>query len=142
MADPATLYAQSCHDVGLEVTQTILRKVSSALSILGSSGILVVVWSKWRMDRARVDPYQRIMAVYSVYDLLLSFFFFFLGPWMAPAATGYWSAAGNAATCSAQGFSLSFGGIGSTASAFRGSVDCWRRTLFSPCSRILHSSAK
>ena len=133
MADPAALYEQSCRDVSYEVTKTILVKVSSALSLFGSSRILVLVRRARRANGARVNPYQRIMAAYSVYDLFLSFFLFFLGPWMVPAAAGYWSAAGNAATCSVQGFSLSFGGIGSTASTCQGSVACGRRTVFSPC---------
>ena len=55
-------------------------KVSAALSILGSSVILALLWSQWRMDHKTVDPYQRIMVAYSLYDLLFSSFFWFLGP--------------------------------------------------------------
>ena len=89
--DPSGLYyGQTCnHDLSLQVAYTIVMKVSAALSILGSSVILALLWSQWRMDHKTVDPYQRIMAAYSLYDLLFSFFFWFLGPWMVPTATGY-----------------------------------------------------
>ena len=145
--DPAGLYdGQSCgRDLSYEVASAIVMKVSAALSILGSGVILSLLWRQWRTDRKRVDPYQRIMAVYSLCDLLFSFFVWFLGPWMVPAATGYWSAAGNAATCSVQGFFYWFGSMGSVVSTFRGAVNCCRRTAShaaSSCRRILRRSAK
>ena len=112
------------------MTKTVLNKVSSALSILGSGYILALVGGKWRTEPASADSYQRIMAIYSAFDLLFSFFFFFLGLWLIPAATGWWSAASNPATCSMQGFFCFFGGLGSVASILRGTVDSQRpRTL-------------
>ena len=113
--DPTGLYdgQSGGFDLSYQVTSTIVTKATAALSVVGSSVILSLVWSQWRTDRKKVDPYQRIMAAYSLYDLLDSFFAWFLGPWMVPAATGYWSATGNVATCSAQGFFFMFGVMGS-----------------------------
>ena len=122
--DHAELYDQShCeedrgYDLSFQVSQTILFKVSAALSIAGSSVVLSLLWCQWRTDRKNVDSYQRIMAAYSIYNLLFSFFVWFLGPWMAPAAMGWWSAAGNVATCSAQAFFYWFGLAGSAVSMF------------------------
>ena len=129
--DPAGLYDGQTHnhDLSYQMTHAIIMKVSAALSMLGSSVILSLIWSQWRTDRKSVDPYQRIMAAYSLYDLLWSFFAYFLGPWMVPAATGWWSAAGNAATCSAQGFFFWFSGMGSVVSTFQGPVSCRRHAL-------------
>ena len=62
-----------------------------------------------------MDPYQRIMAGLSAYDVLLSSFFYVMGTWMTPRETGWWGAAGNVYTCSAQGFFLIFGYVGVSA---------------------------
>jgi len=71
---------------------------------MGSSHILALVYKKWKHDRSRVDPYQRIMAGYSAFDILFSFFYWFLGSWMTPRETGWYGAVGNTATCAMQGF--------------------------------------
>jgi len=55
-----------------------------------------------------IDPYQRIMIGYSIFDILFSFFFWFLGTWMTPSETGWWGAVGNEYTCTAQGFFFVF----------------------------------
>ena len=52
-----------------------------------------------------MDPYKRIMAALSVYNVLLSISVYFMGTWMTPWETDWWGAAGNAYTCSAQVFS-------------------------------------
>ena len=57
-----------------EVTRVIVAKISGALSCFGSGAIVQFVWKKWRKRRASVDPYQRIMAGLSAYDVLFSFF--------------------------------------------------------------------
>jgi len=97
-----------------EMAQVISTKVSSALSITGSCYIFGIVGGKWRKNRASLDPYQRIMALYSIYDILFSFFYYFLGSWMTPGESGWWGATGNATTCSIQGFFFFFGGNGVT----------------------------
>jgi len=51
------------------------------------------------------------MAGYSVFDILYSFFYWFLGSWMTPKETGWYGAVGNTATCTMQGFFF-FMGIG------------------------------
>ena len=76
------------------------------------------------MNRGKIDPYQRIMAAYSIYDLLVSFFAYFLGPWMPPAAASYWSDVGNTAACSMQRFFYWFSGMGSLVSIFLNAVNC------------------
>ena len=80
----------------------IVAKISGALSCFGSGEIVQLVWKKWR--RSSLDPYQRIMAGMSAYDVIISFFVFVMGTWMTPLETGWWGAAGNVSTCSAQGF--------------------------------------
>mmetsp|Transcript_42093 Transcript_42093/g.88339 ORF Transcript_42093/g.88339 Transcript_42093/m.88339 type:complete len:413 (+) Transcript_42093:126-1364(+) len=93
-----------------EIARVLVRKISSSLSILGSTHILSLVWKKWRLDGpTKMDPYQRIMAMYGVFDILFSFFYFFLGTWMTPAETGWWGAVGNEKTCTMQGFFFMIG---------------------------------
>ena len=89
-----------------EYAHAIVMKILGALSCLGSGAIVQLVWKKWR--RSNVDLYQRIMARLSAYDVDLSFFVFFMNTWMTPLETGWWGAAGNVYTCSAQGFFFVF----------------------------------
>jgi len=96
-----------------ELTKMLAQKISAALSIMGSGYILALVGGKWRKKKSSVDPYQRIMAMYSVYDILFSFFFWFMGSWMTPTETGWLGASGNTVTCSIQGFAHSAFGLGS-----------------------------
>jgi len=105
-SSPDQFYAPySClENASQEVTRVICQKLSSSISILGSSYILALVYKKWKHDRSRVDPYQRIMAGYSIFDILYSFFYWFLGSWMTPNETGWYGAVGNTATCTMQGF--------------------------------------
>jgi len=100
------LYASnSCmENVSQEIVRAILPKLSSFLSIMGSSFILWMVWRKWKNDKMGIDPYQRIMIGYSIFDILFSFFYWFLGTWMTPSETGWWGALGNEQSCTAQGF--------------------------------------
>ena len=109
--------------LGQEVTKQVVSKVSATLSILGSSYIVKFVWTKWRTNRASLDPYQRIMAATCIVEVLFSFFVFFLGSWMTPVATGWWGAAGNGFTCSIQGFFHYFGSIGNGVSSRPSSGD-------------------
>ena len=124
-ATPPDLYElYSCMaDPGREVAKSVVEKASATLSILGSGYISLFVWGKWRANRVGVDPYQRIMAAYSVFDILISFFPFFLGTWMAPVDTGWWMAVGNTATCSVQGFFNIFGFVGSAVNSRSSGVD-------------------
>jgi len=94
-----------------EIARVVCQKIFSSFSIMGSSHILALVYKKWKHDRSRLDPYQRIMAGYSVFDIVYSFFYWFLGSWMTPKETGWYGAAGNTATCTLQGFFF-FMGIG------------------------------
>jgi len=87
-----------------EVIRVVAQKISSALSIMGSSHILMTVWKTWRRAKSSVDSYQRIMVGFSIFDILFSFFYWFLGTWMTPSETGWWGAVGNNQTCSMQGF--------------------------------------
>ena len=70
-----------------EAAVVIVMKITGALSCFGSGSIVQFVWKKWRKRRASVDPYQRIMAAMSVYDVLFSFFVFGMGTWMTPLET-------------------------------------------------------
>eukprot|EP00957_Ditylum_brightwellii_P060512 4594628-Ditylum_brightwellii.AAC.1 len=63
-------------------------------------------------NRKETDPYQRIMVGLSIFDILVSFFWFFLGTWMVPEETGWLWAVGNRSSCSAQGFLAVFGFVG------------------------------
>ena len=99
-----------------EVVRIVVPKISASFSLLGSSFIVATVGQQRKTNPASVDPYQRIMAAYSLYDILFSFFEYFLGSWMTPTKTGWWGAVGNAATCSMQGFFQNFGALGSAVS--------------------------
>ena len=118
----------SCMDSpGAELTGLIVTQISAALSIMGSGYILALVGGKWRKKKSSVDPYQRIMAMYSVYDILFSFFFWFMSSWMAPTETGWLGASGNTATCSTNGFAWVAFGSGSVVSLFSCSTNIYRR---------------
>eukprot|EP00580_Thalassiosira_gravida_P006184 CAMPEP_0201635928 /NCGR_PEP_ID=MMETSP0493-20130528/8281_1 /ASSEMBLY_ACC=CAM_ASM_000838 /TAXON_ID=420259 /ORGANISM="Thalassiosira gravida, Strain GMp14c1" /LENGTH=94 /DNA_ID=CAMNT_0048107949 /DNA_START=154 /DNA_END=434 /DNA_ORIENTATION=+ len=77
-----------------EITRVILPKLSSLLSIMGSSYILAVVYQKYKTDKRSIDSYQRTMILHSMFDILFSFFYSFMGTWMTPSETGWWGAAG------------------------------------------------
>uniref|UniRef100_A0A7S2A1N2 G-protein coupled receptors family 1 profile domain-containing protein n=1 Tax=Ditylum brightwellii TaxID=49249 RepID=A0A7S2A1N2_9STRA len=94
-----------------ELIVRIFQKTGAFLSIVGSSLIVSDVAKKVRNGR-ETDPYQRIMLGISIFDILLSFLFYFLGTWMVPKETGWLWAAGNTSSCSAQGFFFVFGGFG------------------------------
>ena len=99
-----------------EYASVIVMKISGGLSCLGSGCIVQAVCKKWRRRRSSLDPYQRIMATMGAYDVLLSFFVFFMNTWMTPLKTGWWGAAGNVYTCSTQVFFFNLGYIGVSAS--------------------------
>jgi len=80
---------------------------------MGSGYIFALVGGKYLKKKSSIDPYQRIMAMYSVYDIMFSFFFYFMGSWMTPSETGWLGASGNTATCSIQGFAFMAFGLGS-----------------------------
>ena len=84
--------------------------MSGSLSIAGSTYIITAVLKKWRTEKKSINPYHRIMAAYSVYDIIFTFFNYFLGSWMVPAETGWFGAVGTTVTCSIQGFSYAFAG--------------------------------
>lgn len=83
-----------------EVIATVLRKVCAGLSVFGSGFIVWTIWLKFRHDRSRIDPYCRIMLGLSLYDVIWSFFPWFMGSWLMPAETGHWGASGNTQTVS------------------------------------------
>lgn len=87
-----------------ELVSAIAKRIPAALSVIGSGYIVAVVWVQWRKNKSSVDPYQRIMAMYSVNDILYSLFYWFMGSWMIPTETGWLGALGNTTTCSIQGF--------------------------------------
>ena len=83
-----------------EIVATVIRKVFAGLSVFGSSFIIATIYRKWRYNRQSIDPYCRIMFMLSVYDIIWSFFPWFMGSWLMPAATGHWGASGNTHTVS------------------------------------------
>ncbi|CAB9525169.1 expressed unknown protein [Seminavis robusta] len=87
-----------------EVTATVIRKIFSGLSVFGSSFILATIYQKWRRAPRSIDPYCRIMVGLSLYDIIWSFFPWFMGSWLMPAETGHYGASGNTQTCTMQGF--------------------------------------
>ena len=88
-----------------EILSVIVRKISASLSVFGSSYILITIVRNYRhKGRRAIDPYQRIMFGLSTYDIIWSFFPWFLGSWMTPRETGWWGAIGNTRTCTMQGF--------------------------------------
>lgn len=110
-----------------EVARTILRKVSATLSIIGSCYVLRLIYTKYRSasslhggtasnndnNRNKVDSYHRIMAGLCLYDILFSFFWWFMGSWMTPRDTGWWGARyGSAVSCIIQGAVTDFALIG------------------------------
>lgn len=107
----STLYAPySCMDnAGQETARVLAQKISSGLSIMGSGYIIGLTYAKYKKKKSSVDSYQRIMAGYSMFDVVLSFFYWFLGTWMTPKETGWWGAMGNQITCSIQGYFFYFG---------------------------------
>ena len=110
-----SLYEEfSCMDGrSQEIARVVVQKISSALSMMGSFHILNTVYAKYRSNRSSVDPYQRIMVGFAIFDVLFSFFYWFMGSWMTPRETGWWGAVGNVRTCSVQGFffSLIYGSV-------------------------------
>ena len=101
-----------------EVMATIIRKTSASLSVFGSAYVLITIWKKWRHKRSSIDPYQRIMAGMSIYDIIWSFFPWFMGSWLTPEDTGWWGARGNTDTCSLQGYFFWIGQPGAIVSSF------------------------
>jgi len=87
-----------------EVVATVLRKIFSGLSVFGSLFIVWTIYLKWRYSKSSIDPYCRIMLGLSLYDVIWSFFPWFMGSWLMPAGTGHWGANGNTQTCTMQGF--------------------------------------
>ena len=81
-----------------EVIATILRKVFAGFSVLGSAFIIATLVQKWRRSPSSIDPYCRIMLGLSIYDIVRSFFPWFLGSWLMPVETGHWGASGNTQT--------------------------------------------
>mmetsp|Transcript_5046 Transcript_5046/g.10613 ORF Transcript_5046/g.10613 Transcript_5046/m.10613 type:complete len:127 (-) Transcript_5046:2601-2981(-) len=101
-----------------ELVEEIIQTTSGALSVLGSFRIIYDVFKqhyaseKSYNNKITTDPYQRIMLGLSFFDLSHSFFDSFMGTWMTPRETGWLMAAGNQATCTAQGFFTSLGFMG------------------------------
>jgi len=100
-----------------ELIVETIQRIGGFLSTFGSSLILSDIAKKVRNGK-ETDPYQRIMVGMSIFDILYSFFLFFLGTWMAPVETGSLWAKGNMASCTAQGFFFMFGGSGEVVSYF------------------------
>eukprot|EP00956_Cyclotella_meneghiniana_P035454 scaffold115156_cov41-Cyclotella_meneghiniana.AAC.1 len=107
-----------CDDPRQEMVRVILPKISASFSIAGSTYIISAATMKWRTKKNSINPYHRIMAAYSVYDIIFTFFNYFLGTWMVPAetGTGWYGAVGSTVTCSIQGFSYAFAGTGDSLS--------------------------
>lgn len=124
---------QCMNNFNQEVARTILRKVSATLSILGSCYVLRLIYIKYRRstpppstlhggstsithntrNNNKVDSYHRIMAGLCIYDILFSFFWWFMGSWMTPSTTGWWGAQyGNTVSCMIQGAVTDFALIG------------------------------
>jgi hypothetical protein len=78
----------------------ILPSITSPLSILGSAGIMYMVYL-----RGEKRLYHRLMLSMSVVDIITSAMGM-LGPMPVPEDTGVFLAKGNTASCSAQGFFL------------------------------------
>lgn len=93
----------------LEVATAIIPKVGGALSLIACSFIMRDVSAKWR-EKLRVSLTSILIFCISVADWLASFFSAFMSTWMAPSDALVWDgrpiylAAGNTATCTAQGF--------------------------------------
>lgn len=119
MSLPVSPY-QCMNSFNQEIARTLVRKVSAVVSMLGSLYVLRLICKKWRDKRSSVDSYQRIMAGLCVYDILFSFFWWFMGSWMTPAATGWWGAVGNPQSCTAQGALTDFALIGIWVSSAKG----------------------
>jgi len=94
-----------------ELILEIVRRIIGFLSIIGSSFIVSDIVKKVH-DGNGTDPYQRIMLVLSMFDIIYSIFVPFGGTWMVPKGTGWRWAVGNTASCSAQGFFYMFGAFG------------------------------
>ena len=120
---------QCMNNFNQEVARTIVRKVSATLSIISSFYVLRLIYIKYRSTTATstasnnnnnnnnrnntVDSYHRIMAGLCIYDVLFSFFWWFMGSWMTPRDTGWWGARyGNTASCMIQGAVTDFALIG------------------------------
>ncbi|KAL7551738.1 hypothetical protein ACHAWF_014923 [Thalassiosira exigua] len=96
-----------------EIAEEIVQKVSGALSLMGSTCIVVDVVRKLLRRHGHTDAYQRIMLGLSFFDMTHSFFDSFMGSWMVPRETGWLGASGNTASCAAQGFFTALGFFGS-----------------------------
>lgn len=119
---------QCMNNFNQEVARTIVRKVSATLSIISSFYVLRLIYIKHRSttpastasnnnnNNSRnntVDSYHRIMAGLCIYDILFSFFWWFMGSWMTPRDTGWWGARyGNTVSCMIQGAVTDFALIG------------------------------
>jgi hypothetical protein len=119
---------QCMNNFNQEVARTIVRKVSATLSIISSFYVLRLIYIKYRSttpastasnnnnNNSRnntVDSYHRIMAGLCIYDILFSFFWWFMGSWMTPRDTGWWGARyGNTVSCMIQGAVTDFALIG------------------------------
>ena len=95
-----------------EIVRTVIQKVSSVISMTSLLYILRTIWKKWRNNKSKIDPYHRIMAGLSAYDIVFSFFWWFMGSWMTPAETGWVGAVGTTNSCTAQGALQDFALIG------------------------------
>ena len=78
----------------------ILPKVGGSLSTIGSILILRDIAKKWE----KVPLTTEVMALISVANLCIAFWECFLSTWMVPRDSYAYMAAGNTATCEAQGF--------------------------------------
>ena len=83
-----------------EMIATVIRKIFAGLSVFGSGFIIATLVQKWAHNKKSIDPYCRIMLGLSIYDIIWSFFPWFMGSWLMPAETGHWGASGNTQTVS------------------------------------------
>jgi hypothetical protein len=91
---------------GQQVALAVTPKITSFLSILGSSWIIIEVLTQ-RTKRENV--YNRLLCAMSFFDVLLTVWFF-ASTWPIPEGTeGVAWAVGNKQTCIAQGFFLQIG---------------------------------
>ena len=88
-------------------TFTWLTRCSALLSFLGSSTIIYIILSDRKKKLCRLN--NRILLAMSIADIINTFA---LGVSTAPLPRGTYGAAGNVATCSAQGFLIQLGFAG------------------------------
>ncbi len=91
---------------------SVVPKITSILSMLGSTIIVYLITTKWREQRRTGESliaYDRLLFMMSVIDVINSFCYF-LSSWPIPYGTpGVFGARGTQQTCAAQGFFIQLG---------------------------------